>query len=132
MADTKLKMPYGEISESLKRVLSLAGSPVAIRLAKSREEVPAGIPEAKEVVRHCQMVNEARKEGAIFYAPSEKHLCNGGAWALGLREITPTLRSGEFYFKLGKFGSMPACRRTMDQIPHLRTGETYATIYAPL
>ena len=78
------------------------------------------------------MVNMARREGAIFYAPADKHQCNGGAWALGLKEITPSLQSGEHYFKLGKFESMPACRRTMDRIPHLRSGETYATVYAPL
>ena len=132
MAEMKTKIDYAGLSEALKKVLSLSGSPVAVKLAKSREEVPAGIPEGKEVVRHCQMVNMARKEGSIFYAPSEKHQCNGGAWALGLREITQTLESGEFYFKLGKFESMASCRRTMDRIPHLRTGETYATVYAPL
>jgi uncharacterized protein (DUF169 family) len=132
MTELKMRVDYAGISETLKKVLSLSGSPVAVKLAKSRGEVPAGIPEAKEVLRHCQMVNMARKEGGIFYAPSEKHQCNGGAWALGLREITPTLQSGEFYFKLGKFESMAACRRTMDRIPHLRTGETYATVYAPL
>ena len=132
MTETKTKVSYPEISETLKRVLSLSGSPVAVKLAKTPEEVPAGIPEAKEVLRHCQMVNMARKDGAIFYAPSGRHQCNGGAWALGLREITPTLQSGEFYFKLGKFETIAACRRTMDRIPHLRTGETYATVYAPL
>ena len=132
MPEMKTKIPYTEISETLKKTLSLSGSPVAVKLAKSREEVPAGIPEAKEVVRHCQMVNMARKDGAVFFAPADKHQCNGGAWALGLREITPSLQSGEHYFKLGKFDSMPACRRTMDRIPHLNTRETFATIYAPL
>ena len=124
MAEMKVAISYAEISEGLKKTLSLVGSPVAVKFAKTKEEVPAGLPEQKETVRHCQMVNMARKEGAIFYAPSGKHQCNGGAWALGLREITPTLASGEFYFRLGKFGSMAACRRTMDRIPHLRTGET--------
>jgi uncharacterized protein (DUF169 family) len=78
------------------------------------------------------MVNLARKEGKIFYATSERHQCAGGAWALGLRELTPTLKSGEFYFKLGKFSSWAACKRTIDNIPHLDTRETYATVYAPL
>jgi len=132
MPEMKMKIPSTEISETLKKTLSLSGSPVAVKLAKSREEVPAGIPEAEEVVRHCQMVNMARKDGAVFFAPADKHQCNGGAWALGLREITPSLQSGEHYFKLGKFDSMPACRRTMDRIPHLNTRETFATIYAPL
>jgi uncharacterized protein (DUF169 family) len=132
MTEMKVKIPYAEISETLKRTLSLSGSPVAVKLAKSKEAIPAGIPEAKEVVRHCQMVNMARRDGAVFYAPADKHQCNGGAWALGLKEITPSLRTGEHYFKLGKFESMSACVRTMDRIPHLSSGETYATVYAPL
>ena len=132
MPEMKMKIPYAGIAETLKKSLSLSGSPVAVKFARSREDIPAGIPEAKEVVRHCQMVNMARREGAIFYGPADKHQCNGGAWALGLKEILPVLQSGEHYFRLGKFESMPACRRTMDQIPHLRSGETYATVYAPL
>jgi uncharacterized protein (DUF169 family) len=132
MTETKMKADYAGIAETLKKVLSLSGSPVALKFARSRDEVPAGIPEAKEVVRHCQMVNMARKDGVTFYAPADKHQCNGGAWALGLRAITPSLQSGEHYFKLGKFESMAACKRTIERIPHLQAGETYATIYAPL
>jgi uncharacterized protein (DUF169 family) len=132
MTEMKMKIDYAGISGTLKQALSLSGSPVAVKLAKSRGEVPAGIPEAKEVVRHCQMVNMARKDGTVFFATADKHQCNGGAWALGLKEITPSLQSGEHYFKLGKFESLAACKRTMDQIPHLRSGETYATMYAPL
>jgi uncharacterized protein (DUF169 family) len=56
----------------------------------------------------------------------------GGAWSLGLREISESLKTGDFYFKLGKFESAAACKRTIDQIPHLESGATYATMYAPL
>ena len=126
------KVSYAELSSILKTTLGLSGSPVAVKLAKSPGEIPAGMAEEKEVIRHCQMVNRARKEGLVFFAKADKHQCNGGAWALGLREITPTLQSGEFYFKLGKFASIEACKRTMDQIPHIPTGTTYATMYAPL
>jgi uncharacterized protein (DUF169 family) len=128
----KNPVSYAEISGMIQKTLGLTGSPVAVKLARSREEIPPGMAEEKEVLRHCQMVNKARKESLVFSATADKHQCNGGAWALGLREITPSLRSGEFYFKLGKFESMAACKRTMEQIPHLRTGETYATLYAPL
>ncbi len=78
------------------------------------------------------MVNLARNDGRTFYATAGKHECNGGAWSLGLREITPTLKSGDFYFKLGKYNSAAACKRTIDKVPHLGTGDTYATLYAPL
>jgi uncharacterized protein (DUF169 family) len=128
----KTPVSYAEISGMIQKTLGLTGSPVAVKLARSREEIPPGMAEEKEVLRHCQMVNKARMESLVFFATADKHQCNGGAWALGLREITPTLRSGEFYFKLGKFESMAACKRTMEQIPHLGTGETYATLYAPL
>jgi uncharacterized protein (DUF169 family) len=88
--------------------------------------------ELDKTIRHCMMVNLARNEGKIFYATSGKHECNGGAWALGLREITPTLKTGDFYFELGKFDSAAACKRTIDKVTHLNAGDSYATLYAPL
>jgi len=129
---TKIAVDYTEAAEKLKKILNLKGSPVAIRFAPTKEDIPAGMVELDKTIRHCSMVNLARTEGKIFYAPTDKHECNGGAWSLGLREITPTLKNGEFYFKLGKFDSAAACKRTIERIPHLETGETYATLYAPL
>jgi uncharacterized protein (DUF169 family) len=128
----KIPINYTESSDTLKKVLGLKGSPVAIKFASSKEEIPAGMEELDKTIRHCSMVNLARTEGKIFYATAGKHECNGGAWALGLKEITPTLKSGEFYFKLGKFNSAAACKRTIDNVPHLGSGDTYATLYAPL
>jgi uncharacterized protein (DUF169 family) len=134
MSNEPMKIPvnYAEASETLRKLLSLKGSPVAIRFATSREDIPAGMEELDKTIRHCSMVNLARNEGKIFYATSGKHECNGGAWALGLREITPTLKSGDFYFKLGKYDSAAACKRTIERVPHLGSGNTYATLYAPL
>ena len=77
------------------------------------------------------MVSLARNEGRIFYSTAEKHECMGGSFALGLRELTTTLKSGMFYYKLGKFESITSSKRTMESVPHLPTGETYATMYAP-
>ena len=128
----KIAVDYPEAAATLKKVLGLKGSPVAIKFAPSKEEIPAGMEELDKTIRHCSMVNLARTEGKIFYATSAKHECNGGAWSLGLREITPTLKNGEFYFKLGKFDSAAACKRTIDKVSHLNPGDTYATLYAPL
>jgi uncharacterized protein (DUF169 family) len=134
MSNEAMKIPinYADAAQTLKTVLGLKGSPVAIKFATSKEEVPAGMEELDKTIRHCSMVNIARTEGKIFYATSAKHECNGGAWSLGLREITPTLKTGDFYFKLGKFDSAAACKRTIDKVPHLNAGDTYATLYAPL
>ena len=131
---TAMKIPinYGDASETLKKYLKLSGSPVAFRFATKKEDIPAGMQELDKTIRHCSMAGLARKEGRIFYSTSDKHECNGGAWALGLREITESLKTGDFYFKLGKFESSAACKRTIDRVPHLQTLETYATLYAPL
>jgi uncharacterized protein (DUF169 family) len=129
---TKIPINYAESSEILKKTLKLTGSPVAVKFAATKEDIPPGIEELDKTIRHCTMVNLARMEGRIFYSTASRHECNGGAWALGLREITPTLKSGDFYYKLGKFNTPAACKRTIEQIPHLQTGDTYATVYAPL
>jgi uncharacterized protein (DUF169 family) len=128
----KIAMDYAASSEILRTLLKLKGSPVALAFAETKEEIPEGVPEVEKTIRHCQMVSLARNEGKIFYATAEKHECMGGGWALGLKELTTTLRTGQFYFKLGKFASQPASQRTMRAIPHLATGQTYATMYAPL
>jgi uncharacterized protein (DUF169 family) len=134
MSNEPMKIPvnYAEAAETLKKVLGLKGSPVAFKFAPSKEEIPATMEELDKTIRHCMMVNLARNEGKIFYATSGKHECNGGAWALGLREITPTLKTGDFYFELGKFDSAAACKRTIDKVTHLNAGDSYATLYAPL
>jgi uncharacterized protein (DUF169 family) len=131
---TAMKIPinYAEVSETLKKYLKLTGSPVAFRFATKKEDIPAGMQELDKTIRHCAMVGQARKEGRIFYSTAGKHECNGGAWALGLREITDSLKTGDFYFRLGKFESTASCKRTIDRVPHLDTNETFATLYAPL
>jgi uncharacterized protein (DUF169 family) len=131
---TAMKIPinYAEAAETLKNYLKHSGSPVAFRFATKKEDIPAGMQELDKTIRHCAMIGLARKEGRIFFSPAGKHECNGGAWALGLREITESLKNGDFYFKLGKFESSAACKRTIDRVPHLQTLETYATLYAPL
>ena len=128
----KIKLDYVGSSEILRTSLKMKGSPVALGFAKSMEDIPSGMQEIDKKIKHCMMVSLARNEGRIFYSTSDKHECNGGAWALGLRDLSPTLKTGEFYCKLGKFASSSASRRTMNSIPHLGTGDTYATMYAPL
>jgi len=128
----KIPINYPEAAEIFKKYLRLRGSPVAFRFATKKEEIPAGMEKIDKTLRHCSMVGLARNEGRIFYALPDNHECNGGAWSLGLREITETLKTGEFYYKLGKFESAASCKRTIDRVAHLRPGDTCATLYAPL
>jgi len=119
-----------ELSSKLKSTLGLKGSPVAVKLVRTREDIPAGVPEIGDKVRHCEMVQKARG-GDVFYATKEKHACAGGAGALGVAESPPKVLSGEFYFGLGDFASTGAAKRTTGAIT--RMDESYvATLYAPL
>ncbi len=121
---------YEELSSKLKSTLGLKGSPVAVKLVRKREDIPAGIPEIGEKVRHCEMVQKARN-GDVFYATKDKHACAGGAGALGVMETPEKVLNGEFYFGLGDFGSAGAAKRTTGSIT--RVDEEYvATMYAPL
>ena len=128
----KIPINYAEAAETLKKLLKLKGSPVAFRFATKKEDIPAGMEKLDRTIRHCSMIGLARNEGKIFYALPDNHECNGGAWSLGLKEITETLKTGDFYYKLGKFESSAACKRTIDRVAHLNPGDTYATMYAPL
>jgi uncharacterized protein (DUF169 family) len=128
----KIKMDYAGSSEILRTSLKMKGSPIAIGFATTKDDIPPGIPELDNTIKHCMMVNLARNGGRIFYSTAEKHECMGGAYALGFKDLTPTLKSGQFYFKLGKFDSVSSSKRTMENVPHLPTGDTYATMYAPL
>ncbi|MCD1296359.1 hypothetical protein CUJ83_15260 [Methanocella sp. CWC-04] len=121
---------YEQLSSKLKNILGLKGSPVAVKLVKSKEEIPAGIPEIKDKIRHCEMVQKARF-GDVFYATKEHHACAGGAGALGIAETPEKIKSGDFYYSLGRFNTIGAARRTMNEVP--KTGSNYlASVYAPL
>lgn len=121
---------YEELSSKLKTFLGLKGSPVAVKLVAQRSEIPAGVPELKEKIRHCEMVQKAR-HGDVFYATKEQHACAGGAGALGIAEIPEKIRTGEFYFGLGRFKTLDAAKKTMEAVP--RTNKHFvASIYAPL
>ncbi|KAF1078424.1 hypothetical protein MKMG_00672 [Methanogenium sp. MK-MG] len=134
--ENKMDLNYKEIADAFKNA-GISGSPVAVKFAKNEKGIPDGVEEISDAARHCKMVTMARTDGDILYARPDKHQCMGGAWALGLIELTPSLKSGEFYFKLGKFSSWAGCMRTIDSVPHVHPPgseevSTYATVYAPL
>ncbi len=131
----RMEIPYAEIAETLKTALNLrGGSPVAVKLAKNPDGIPrrggradrgdgSSLPDDQQgAVGRRDLLRDRR----------QTRLHGGGAWALGLKELTPSLRTGEFYYKLGKFESWAACMRTIQQVPHVPELETYATVYAPL
>ena len=131
--DMKIPINYAEASETLKKYLKLSGFSRSIQVCDKERRHSCGNAGARQdntALRHDWSCPERRAD--LLFSTAGRHECNGGAWALGLREITDSLKNGDFYFKLGKFESSAACKRTIDRVPHLQTLETYATLYAPL
>ena len=124
--------PYAEYSSILREFLQIPGSPVAIGFAHAAKDIPESLEEVPEMMRHCEMVSKARNEKKSFFAKRDMHLCSGGTGSLGLTKLTDSLKTGEFYFKLGKFESVSSSKRTIDSIPRIEAESVYATMYAPL
>ncbi len=121
---------YASISGELKEKLGLEKSPVAIKFILREKDLPEGIEKLDKPIRHCEMVQKAA-QGAVFYATFEEQACKGGAAAIGAGEAPEKLKTGEFYYDLGRFSSLGAAKRTMDAIPKIDI-RSYAIVYAPL
>jgi uncharacterized protein (DUF169 family) len=121
---------YELISQKLVEKLGLSHSPVAIKLVLREEDIPENIRKLEKNIRHCEMVQKA-SHGEIFYATAEEQMCKGGSAAIGLSEPPEKLKTGEFYYELGRFSSLASAKRTVDAIPKIEP-IMYSAVYAPL
>jgi uncharacterized protein (DUF169 family) len=126
-------MDYSEISNKLVNILKLEGKPVAVSLLTREDEIPDGMEIVTEPLRHCQMLQNARKKDEITLATDAEHSCKGGAAAIGLIDYPDNIKSGALYFgKLDKEISLGIAKRVVDNMPRPSPGSIVATIIAPL
>lgn len=130
MEDKSILSDNEYFSKVIKEKIGLKRSPVAIKFALKKEDIPENIDLIDKKIRHCEMVNESSL-GAMFYATANEQLCKGGSSAIGLEEAPLKVKNGETYFKLGRFKSIPSAKRTMDSIPKIDL-KSFALVYAPL
>ena len=121
---------YDFIASKLKENMDLKKSPVAIKFVLREKDIPEGIPKVDEALRHCELVQKASK-GDVFYATVEEQKCKGGAAALGLMDAPEKIKTGEFYYELGRFSGLGSAKKTMESIPKVDP-IMYALLYAPL
>jgi uncharacterized protein (DUF169 family) len=124
-------MNYEEMVKELNELLELKGSPIAVKLVKTAEEIPEGIKKMDEKKRHCEFVQDARLKGNKGYATSKEHLCKGGAGVMGIEPLPESVASGNMYYKLGNFETAEGALETVNAIPKSEENY-YASIYAPL
>ena len=125
-------MNIKELGKKLEKLLELEYPAVGVKLTKSKDEIPREYEELEEQIRHCEMIQIARKEGKKFYAPLDKHSCKGGAYAIGILQNPPEpLATGKLYYKLGNLESEEGAIKTVDAIPKVKE-KIHASVYAPL
>jgi uncharacterized protein (DUF169 family) len=120
---------YAELSERMKKTLSLESFPIAISFCT---ETPEGVERMHGRARLCEMLDKVRIEGESFSTVSECHECDGGASSCGLRMMSESRKTGEFLVKLGLFGSKRAARRFLNSNPRIEFGTVQVVSFSPL
>jgi uncharacterized protein (DUF169 family)/NAD-dependent dihydropyrimidine dehydrogenase PreA subunit len=124
-------MDHQQLSQSLKQILGLRWSPVAVKMRAPGEEVPPGLMEPPQPLRHCQSIMAARR-GNCLHMPPSKHACPDGAGILGLVEMSPKLQSGELYLLFKKLPDLECARKMIASRPQFPAGSYSSTMLAPL
>ena len=114
-------------AEIFKKHVKLTSSPVAIRFI---DEIPENISLVDGKMRHCEMVRKA-SYGDKFYSTLEEQTCQGGAAAIGLRDMPPKVASGETYYNLGRFDSLKTAEETVRELSVIPERH-FGLIYSPL
>lgn len=114
---------------ALKDILSLTREPIAVKFFEDMVsldgfELPSGR-------RYCQVLMGAR-EGKRLLLTSDNVSCPAAAWALGFKEPTAKLSSGEMPAAMGIFGNPAAAKRTLDTMPRLEMGKYKMVACCPL
>lgn len=130
MVDNNILKENQEYAKVLDETVKLTSFPVAIKLIYSKDEVPDEINLIDEKIRHCEMVRKA-SYGDKFYSTLNEQLCQGGAGALGLRDMPPKLASGETYFNLKRFKDIEAAKNTVGNLSVVKDNP-WGYVYAPL
>jgi len=120
-----------QFSVSLKEILGLKWSPVAVKLVKPDESINGIPPMSPKRLRYCQLLMEARK-GKSATLTAENIACPAAAAALGLMLLPEKISSGKMLKTLGLFESEEAAATTMAQMSRMKMGEVKAIAAAPL
>lgn len=119
-----------KFSEILSEKLNLNCEPVAIKFFNNIDEIPENIEKLDKKIRHCEMVRAA-SYGEKFYTTANEQSCKGGSATLGLEDFPEKLITGEKYFSLGRFDSIENSKKTLDEVPKIKT-KHLGIIYSPL
>lgn len=112
-------------ADKIKTVIGLRYEPVAVKLLKEGEEVPAGYNRPEKQLSHCQAMFAA-KNGSSMYLSLEDQACHVGASALGMMETPEKVTTGQFHAGVGMHDSAESAAKMVAErmiVPFKVVGE---------
>ena len=124
-------MDVENIQERLIRLLRLRTTPVAIKLLKKKDDIPAGIERPKIRLTVCQMVALSRIHERVLAGGMEEIICSYAQSVLGFADWPDDMISGER--RAGaRVEDIEASSNLIGNIPKIGTGSFEAIVTAPL
>lgn len=120
-----------DYAKSLKTILKLRWSPVALKMVRPEEDIPPGVYAPSSTIRHCQSLIAARR-GHSLYIPAKYHACPDGSAILGIVPMSAKLRSGELYLLFKKLPDIQTARKMISTRQEFSAGDYKATAVSPL
>ncbi|MFH1487476.1 MAG: DUF169 domain-containing protein [Pseudomonadota bacterium] len=115
--------------------MQLRTSPVAIKLIKSRDEIPEGaIRPVRDLGYHlalCQGFAMSRRNKATVAMLKEDHWCYLPVMAFGLAEPPDFFLEGNTFYQFST-GDLDAARDLAENLPRLESGKYIGVVSAPL
>jgi len=124
-------MDVENIQERLIRLLRLRTTPVALKLLKKKEDIPAGIQRPKIRLTICQMVALSRIHEQVLAGGMEEIICSYAQSVLGFADWPEDMISGER--RAGtRVEDVNASSNLIENIPKIETDSFEAIVTAPL
>ncbi len=127
---------FNQYSKNLRDMLILRYEPIAIKMIRSEEEIPAdAIDPRKERGEHlafCQALAMTRRDKKKVYMDKYSHWCWNPLIGLGLVECKEGSESFEVVCRNLGMADLDAARKFFAKFPRLEYGEYIGTVMAPL
>jgi uncharacterized protein (DUF169 family) len=128
-------MDLNAVNDALSRYIRVKTYPVAVKLCRSEQEIPAGArrpgKDLKMKIPLCQGVAMARRYGWVVALGNEDQACPFGALTMGFVRPKEDYLDGSFFDSIGVSKKQEAAK-TAQALPRLEYGKYKYAVFGPL
>jgi uncharacterized protein (DUF169 family) len=122
---------FAKIAKVISDSINLKKHIVAVKLFDDLNDVPDDLPRPDNKIFYCGAVAQAM-QGKTLLLLEEDHLCDRGAYVLGVKEPNDNVINGKMYAKGHMVESDRAGKRLIEEAPKIPVGKTKAILLTPL